>query len=117
MMPWHGLAVAALALAVLLGAGFALAELSGRDIPLGAGLVHGVSALVAMSVMGVAIAAGPRSLLFNAALLVAAMTAVMGLLLFAFRFKREMPPAVIVLFHAVMGLVALGLALRALTGA
>lgn len=114
MSLWHGLAAATLVVTALLGAVFAVAELGGRNVPLGVGFIHGLAAVAGLTLMGVGVAAGPRSLVFNAALLIAGMAALVGLLLFAFRLKREIPPAVIVLFHAAMGLVALGLALRAL---
>ncbi|MEJ2645897.1 MAG: hypothetical protein P8180_13430 [Gammaproteobacteria bacterium] len=65
-------------------------------------LAHGALALTALGLLAARVFNGPRVILFNDALLVFALAAVGGLLLFIFRLDKEAPPVVVVVLHALV---------------
>lgn len=96
-------------LIVAAGITLARAELHGRKIPVPVGMVHGTAGIILIGLLFWHDRQPPYHLLVNAATLIFALTAAGGLLLFAFRARRETPPGFLIGLHASFAVVAVGL--------
>jgi len=91
------------------GAVFAVLEHRGRALPLKLSMWHGVLGVAAIVWLVFQAAAHPGVRAVNLAILVFVLTALGGLLLFAFRVSRQRLPLAVVLLHAAFALAGLAL--------
>lgn len=87
------------------GAGLAILEVRGRKLPLKVSSAHGTLGVVAIILLCLQAAAHPGNYPLNAAIVISILTALGGLLLFAFRAGRERLPLAVVLLHGTFALV------------
>lgn len=93
------------------GAALAVLEHRGRALPLKLSAWHGLLGIAAIVLLVMQALAHPGNHPVNLAIIVFLLTALGGLLLFAFRASRERLPLAVVLLHAgfaVMALILLG---------
>ena len=94
------------------GAALAVLEHRGRALPLKLSVWHGVLGVAAIVLLVMQAMAHPGNSPVNVAVVVSMLTALGGLLLFAFRASRQRLPLAVVLLHAgfaVTALILLGL--------
>jgi len=94
------------------GAALAVLEHHGRALPLTVSLWHGVLGVAAVVLLVVEAIARPGNHAVNLSVIVFMLTALGGLLLFAFRVSRQRLPMAVVLLHAgfaVLALILLGM--------
>ena len=91
------------------GATFALLERRGRALPLKFSVWHGVLGVAAIVLLVMQVVAHPGVRPVNLAVLVFILTALGGLLLFAFRTSRQRLPLAVVLLHALFAVAGLTL--------
>ncbi len=96
-------------LIVAAGITLARAELRGHRIPVPLGMLHGIAGIALIVLLFWQDRQSPEHLLVNAATLIFGLTAAGGLMLFAFRSRRETPPGFLIGMHASFALVAVGL--------
>jgi hypothetical protein len=91
------------------GVVFATLEHRGRTLPLPVSVWHGALGVAAIVLLVMQAMAHPGVRAVNLAILVFILTALGGLLLFAFRASRQRLPLAVVLLHAVFALAGLTL--------
>lgn len=92
---------------MLAGTALAVLERRGRKLPLKVSAVHGVLGLLATALLVLQATAHPGNYPLNFSILVFMITALGGLLLFAFRATRQSLPLGVVLLHACFAVVGL----------
>src|SRR5262249_52829840 len=92
---------------MLAGAGLAVLERRGRALPFRVSVTHGVLGILAIVLLVMQALAHPGSHPLNLAILVFMITALGGLLLFAFRASKQRLPLGVVLLHALFAVVGL----------
>lgn len=98
---------------MLAGAGLAVIERRGPALPLKVSVSHGVLGVLAIVLLVMQAVAHPGSHPLNLAILVFVITALGGLLLFAFRASKQTLPLGVVLLHALFAVVGLALLVAA----
>lgn len=96
---------------MLAGAGLALLERRGRALPLKVSATHGVLGGLAIVLLVTQALAHPGNHPVNLAIVVFMITALGGLLLFAFRASKQTLPLGVVLLHALFAVAGLALLL------
>lgn len=96
---------------MLAGAGLALVERRGRMLPLRVTSAHGVLGVAAIVLLVMQAVDHPDNRQVNSAIVVFVLTALGGLLLFAFRASRQRLPLGVVLLHGAFALTGFALLL------
>ncbi len=91
------------------GAWLAWTESRGRTLPLRFSSAHGVLGIAAIVLLTMETMDHPDNRLVNASVVIFMLTALGGLLLFAFRASKQKLPLAVVALHAVFALTALTL--------
>lgn len=89
------------------GAALALLEHHGRALPLGLSVWHGLLGIAAIVFLAMQAVAHPGNHPVNLAVILFMLTALGGLLLFAFRASRQRLPLAVVVLHAGFAVLAL----------
>ena len=92
---------------MLAGTGLAVTERHGRKLQLKVSATHGVLGLLAIVLLVMQAVAHPGNYPLNSSILVFTITALGGLLLFAFRASKQNLPLGVVLLHALFAVVGL----------
>ena len=92
---------------MLAGTGLAVVERRGRKLPLKVSATHGVLGLLAIVLLITQALAHPGNYPVNFSILVFMITALGGLLLFAFRASKQNLPLGVVLLHALFAVAGL----------
>lgn len=98
---------------MLAGIGLAVLERRGRALPLKVSATHGVLGVLAIVLLVMQAMAHPGNHPANMASIVFMITALGGLLLFAFRASKQTLPLGVVLLHALIALAGLTLLIAA----
>jgi hypothetical protein len=96
-------------LVMLGGAAFAVLEQRGRTLPLKLSVWHGLAGVAAIVLLVMQAVAHPGNHPLNVAIVVFILTALGGLLLFAFRASRQRLPLAMVLLHGLFAVAGLTL--------
>jgi hypothetical protein len=91
----------------LAGGGLAVHEMRGRELPLPVGLLHGIAATIAITLLVVHDVNAPHDALVNSATAVFVLAAFGGLLLLLFRVQREPLAGFVVALHAGFAVIAI----------
>ncbi|HEY1992101.1 MAG TPA: hypothetical protein VGH71_06525 [Gammaproteobacteria bacterium] len=98
---------------MLAGAGLAVVERRGRALPLKVSVTHGMLGVLAIVLLVMQALAHPGNHPLNLAIVVFMITALGGLLLFAFRASKQGLPLAVVLLHALIAVAGLALLIAA----